>query len=42
MDMITNCTFGGKKLKMLYVTCGTKLLAIPTKIAGSALYRTVR
>ena len=33
-DTITNCTFGGEDRKTLYVTCGTKLLAIPTKIAG--------
>lgn len=33
-DTITNCTFGGQDGKMLYVTCGTKLLAIPTKIVG--------
>ena len=33
-DTVTNCTFGGKDRKTLYVTCGTKLLAIPTKIAG--------
>ena len=33
-DTITNCTFGGQDGKTLYVTCGTKLLAIPTKIAG--------
>lgn len=33
-DTITNCTFGGKDLKTLYVTCGTLLLGIPTKIPG--------
>ena len=33
-DTITNCTFGGQDRKTLYVTCGTKLLAIPSKIAG--------
>lgn len=38
-DTITNCTFGGKDLKTLYVTCGTKLLSIRTKIAGKASYR---
>ncbi|MBT6724033.1 MAG: hypothetical protein HOB20_12465, partial [Planctomycetaceae bacterium] len=36
-DTITNCTFGGKNLKTLFVTCGTKLLAIPTRIRGKAL-----
>ena len=38
-DTITNCTFGGEDLKTLYVTCGTKLLAIPTSIAGKASYK---
>ncbi|MBC8350686.1 MAG: SMP-30/gluconolactonase/LRE family protein [Planctomycetes bacterium] len=33
-DTITNCTFGGKDRKTLYVACGTLLLSIPTKIAG--------
>lgn len=35
-DTITNCTFGGKDRKTLYVACGTLLLSIPTKIAGKA------
>lgn len=38
-DTITNCTFGGKDLKTLYVACGTKLVSIRTKIAGKASYR---
>jgi gluconolactonase len=38
-DTITNCTFGGKDLKTLYVACGTKLLAIETKVAGAGWYR---
>jgi gluconolactonase len=38
-DTITNCTFGGDDLQTLYVTCGTKLLAIRTKIPGKASYR---
>lgn len=38
-DTITNCTFGGKNLKTLYVACGTLLLAIPTKISGKPAYR---
>lgn len=38
-DTITNCTFGGKDLKTLYVACGTLLLAIPTTIPGKASYR---
>ncbi len=37
-DTITNCTFGGEDLKTLYVTCGTKLLAIPTRIPGKATW----
>lgn len=35
-DTITNCTFGGKDRKTLYVACGSLLLSIPTKIAGKA------
>ncbi|QDU97801.1 SMP-30/gluconolactonase/LRE family protein [Lignipirellula cremea] len=38
-DTVTNCSFGGPDLRTLYVTCGKKLLAIPTKIAGKASYR---
>ena len=38
-DTITNCTFGGKDLKTLYVTCGTYLLSIPTKIPGKKSYK---
>ena len=38
-DTITNCTFGGKDLRRLYVACGTLLLSIPTKIPGKAVYR---
>jgi gluconolactonase len=38
-DTVTNCRFGGADLKTLYVTCGTLLLALPTRIAGKALYR---
>ena len=37
VDTITNCTFGGKDLKTLYVTCGKYLLSIRTKIAGKAI-----
>ena len=36
-DTITNCTFGGKDRKTLYVTCGAKLLAIPARIPGLVL-----
>lgn len=38
-DTITNCTFGGADLKSLYVTCGTLLLRIPTRLAGKLTYR---
>lgn len=33
-DTVTNCTFGGPDGKTLWVTSGTKLVAIPTKRAG--------
>ena len=33
-DTVTNCAFGGQENKTLFVTCGSKLLAIPTRIAG--------
>ena len=36
-DTITNCTFGGRNRKTLFVTCGTKLLAIPTRIPGKRI-----
>lgn len=38
-DTITNCTFGGRDLKTLFVTCGTKLLSIRTSIPGKSTYR---
>ncbi len=38
-DTVTNCAFGGKDLKTLFVTCGTKLLAIRTTIPGKSAYR---
>lgn len=38
-DTVTNCTFGGDDLRTLYVTCGTLLLSIPTKIPGKPTYR---
>ncbi|QDU25524.1 Gluconolactonase precursor [Anatilimnocola aggregata] len=38
-DTITNCRFGGADLKTLYITCGSLLLSLPTKIAGKASYR---
>jgi gluconolactonase len=39
VDTITNCTFGAKDLRTLYVTCGAYLLSIRTRIPGKAAYR---
>jgi len=36
-DTVTNCTFGGKDRKTLYVTCGTKLVSFRSKLAGYVL-----
>ncbi len=36
-DTITNCCFGGPDGRILYVTCGTRLLQIPTMIPGAVL-----
>ncbi len=41
-DTITNCAFGGPDGRTLYVTCGRFLLSVPTKLAGSPLYKVVR
>jgi len=38
-DTITNCSFGGKDLRTLYITCGTYLLSIRTQIPGKNSYR---
>ena len=38
-DTITNCTFGGEDLKTLFVTCGSYLLSIRTKIPGKKSYK---
>jgi gluconolactonase len=38
-DTITNCTFGGKDLHTLYITCGSYLLSIKTTIPGKDSYR---
>ena len=38
-DTITNCAFGGADGRTLYVTCGRFLLSLPTRMAGSPLYR---
>jgi gluconolactonase len=42
VDTITNCTFGGSDFRVLYVTCGDKLLRIRTTIAGKSQYRPTR
>ncbi|MBQ18884.1 MAG: hypothetical protein CMJ65_17390 [Planctomycetaceae bacterium] len=39
VDTITNCAFGGKDLRTLYITCGPYLLSLRTKIPGKAGYR---
>ena len=39
VDTITNCAFGGKDLRTLYITCGPYLLSLRTKIPGKADYR---
>jgi gluconolactonase len=39
VDTITNCAFGGKDLKTLYVACGKYLVSIRTKIPGKSDYR---
>ena len=41
-DTITNCRFGGEDLKTLYISCGTLLMSLRTKIAGKSLYRPAR
>ena len=38
-DTITNCSFGGPDLRTLYVTCGTLLLGIRTRIPGKPVAR---
>ena len=38
-DTITNCTFGADDLKTLFVTCGSYLLSIRTKIPGKKSYK---
>ena len=37
-DTITNCSFGGRDLRTLYISCGSYLLSIRTKIPGKASY----
>lgn len=41
-DTITNCRFGGEDLQTLYVTCGSLLLSLRTRVAGKSLYRPER
>ena len=38
VDTITNCTFGGKDLRDLYITCGPYLLKARSKTPGKASY----
>ena len=38
-DTVTNCAFGGKDFRTLFVTCGTKLLSFRTTIPGKPAYR---
>lgn len=38
-DTITNCSFGGKDLRTLYITCGSYLLSIRTQVPGKKSYR---
>lgn len=38
-DTITNCTFGGPDLRVLYITCGKLLLSFRARIPGKASYR---
>lgn len=38
-DTITNCSFGGQDLRTLYITCGSYLLSIRTRIPGKKAYR---
>lgn len=42
IDTITNCAFGGRDLRNLYVTCGKYLVRIRTQIPGKAAYWTGR
>lgn len=39
IDTITNCAFGGKDLKTLYITCAKYLLSVRTQIPGKSAYR---
>jgi gluconolactonase len=41
-DTITNCRFGGDDLKTLYITCGTLLLSLRTRVPGKPSYRPER
>jgi gluconolactonase len=37
-DMVTNCCFGGKNLKTLYVTAGKTVWKIPMKVQGRVVW----
>ena len=39
VDTLTNCTFGGKDLRTLYLTTGPYLMSMRTTISGKASYR---
>jgi len=41
-DEVTNCTFGGKDLKTLYVTAGGTLWSLRTRVAGKVVWPDVR
>ncbi len=41
-DTITNCTFGGSDLKTLYITCGSYLLSMSTRVPGKTSYLPIR
>ena len=37
-ETVTNCAFGGKDRKMLYITAGKSLYRIPLSIEGFAVF----
>ena len=38
VDTVTNCAFGGRDLRSLYITCGKFLVRMRSKIAGKPAY----
>jgi len=38
VDTVTNCTFGGKDLRTLYISCGAYLLSMGTRLPGKPRY----